>query len=75
MLTTTSFTIYSVDFQPHENIYVATIAHNLGTRTFMVHCATESGSVLYDYEKPDTNYLHIKLMSPETVTVHLIHKQ
>lgn len=75
MLAVKKVSLYSSDFSSQEDYFYATIQHELNTQNYMVLCSSEEGSVIFEYEKPDMNQLHIKLVEPCTVDVFIVYKE
>lgn len=73
MVNIKSFNISEDNFVLVGDIFVATIQHNLNRTALMVTCSNEVGSVVFDYEKPDNNHIHIKLLHPENITVNVVY--
>lgn len=74
MLNIKSFKLTEDNFVQQTDIFVATIKHDLNTDVTAVTVSGEQGSVIYDYQKPDLNHIHILMVEPCAINVNIMYR-
>lgn len=75
MVNVKSFNVTTENFVQHDEIFVATVKHDFDSTNLVVSCTNDKGSVIFDFEFPDTNHTHIKVLKAENVKVNILSLQ